>query len=106
MGQVYRSATDVAVTAYEPKRCETLRAVLPLRGARGISVWIWWEVEIATIRRKRELSRRLCEVQKVSTDGALTDVAPTNDLFLEKGSIIQKEKICSWVLAGVSGGLC
>ncbi|CAM9675644.1 unnamed protein product, partial [Scytosiphon promiscuus] len=63
--KVYRSATDVAVTAYEPKRCETLRAVLPLRGARGISVWIRWEVEMATIRRKRELSRRLGEVQKI-----------------------------------------
>ncbi|CAM9142413.1 unnamed protein product, partial [Hapterophycus canaliculatus] len=63
--KVYRSATDVAVTAYEPKRCETLRAVLPLRGARGISVWIQWEVEMATIRRKKELSRRLGEVQKI-----------------------------------------
>lgn len=64
--QVYRSATDVAVTAYEPKRCETLRAKLPIRGARGISVWIQWEVEMATIRRKRELLRRLTEVKKVS----------------------------------------
>lgn len=63
--QVFRSATEVAVTAYEPKRCETLRAVLPIRGARGISVWIQWEVEMATIRRKRELLRRLGEVQKV-----------------------------------------
>lgn len=63
--QVFRSSTEVAVTAYEPKRCETLRAVLPIRGARGISVWIRWEVEMATIRRKRELVRRLGEVQKV-----------------------------------------
>ncbi|CAM9624757.1 unnamed protein product [Ectocarpus sp. 6 AP-2014] len=64
--KVYRSATDVAVTAYEPKRCETLRVVLPIRGARGISVWIEWEVETATLRRRRELSRRLGEVQKAS----------------------------------------
>ncbi|CBJ48596.1 conserved unknown protein [Ectocarpus siliculosus] len=63
--KVYRSATDVAVTAYEPKRCETLRVVLPIRGARGISVWIEWEVETATLRRRRELSRRLGEVQKI-----------------------------------------
>lgn len=53
------------MTAYEPKRCETLRAVLPIRGRRGIHVWIKWEVEMATIRRKRELLRRLGEVQKV-----------------------------------------
>eukprot|EP00752_Nemacystus_decipiens_P013301 g11781.t1 len=63
--KVFRSATEVAVTAYEPRRCETLRAVLPIRGARGISVWIKWEVEMATIRRKREILRRLGEVQKV-----------------------------------------
>lgn len=62
---MFRSATEVAVSAYEPKRCETLRAVLPIRGARGISVWIQWEVEMATIRRKREILRRLGEVQKV-----------------------------------------
>lgn len=71
MKQVYRSATDVAITAYEPKRCETLRVVLPIRGARGVSVWIEWEVETATLRRKRELSRRLGEVQKVSSNGVL-----------------------------------
>ncbi|CAM9833140.1 unnamed protein product, partial [Ectocarpus sp. 12 AP-2014] len=63
--KVYRSATDVAVTAYEPKRCETLRVVLPIRGARGISVWIESEVETATLRRRRELSRRLGEILKL-----------------------------------------
>ncbi|CAM9398531.1 unnamed protein product [Ectocarpus fasciculatus] len=63
--KVYRSATDVAITAYEPKRCETLRVVLPIRGARGVSVWIEWEVETATLRRRQELSRRLGEVQKI-----------------------------------------
>ena len=68
---MFRSATEVAVSAYEPKRCETLRAVLPIRGARGISVWIQWEVEMATFRRKRELLRRLGEVQRVR-DGQLS----------------------------------
>ncbi len=63
--QVYRSATEVSVTAYEPKRSETLRVVLPVRGARGVSAWIQWEVEMATSRRKLELRRRLGEVQRV-----------------------------------------
>ena len=69
--QVYRSATEVSVTAYEPKSSETLRAVLPIRGTRGVSVWIQWEVEMATFRRKRELLRRLGEVQRVR-DGQLS----------------------------------
>lgn len=63
--QVYRSSTDVAITAYEPKRCETLRAAVPIRGLKGVSVWIKWEVEAATRKRKRELLRRLGEAQKV-----------------------------------------
>lgn len=54
------------MTAYEPKSCETLRTILPIRGAKGISVWIKFEVEMATTRRKREVLRRLAEVQKVS----------------------------------------
>ncbi|CAM9838922.1 unnamed protein product [Pylaiella littoralis] len=63
--KVFRSATEVAVTAYEPKSCETLRTILPIRGAKGISVWIKFEVEMATTRRKREVLRRLAEVQKI-----------------------------------------
>lgn len=55
----------MAVTAYEPKRCETIRTVLPIRGNRGVSAWIKWEVEVGTARRRRELSRRLREAQKV-----------------------------------------
>lgn len=63
--QVYRSSTDVAITAYEPKVCELLRVAIPFRGPQGVLAWIEWEVDVGTRKRRKELLRRLNEVQKV-----------------------------------------